>query len=117
MQPTGGEGAVTEQRIFPSAYRRDGSFAIAGQINENIAVGDWTMYLTLLEKLKTVTAADVQRVAQAYFKEDQSTTGWFIPQPEAPPAGDKSPPRRREFSTPDKKRDYEPRKRGFDDDQ
>ncbi|HUR60585.1 MAG TPA: pitrilysin family protein, partial [Opitutaceae bacterium] len=68
------------------AYRRDGSFAIAGQINENIAVGDWTMYLTLVEKLKVGTAADVQRVAQAYFKEDQSTTGWFIPQQEAPPA-------------------------------
>ncbi|HUR57179.1 MAG TPA: pitrilysin family protein, partial [Opitutaceae bacterium] len=43
-------------------------------------------YLTLVEKLKVVTAADVQRVAQAYFKEDQSTTGWFIPQQEAPPA-------------------------------
>ena len=44
--------------------------------------------------------------------------GGFNPAPtEAPPAGDKSPPRRREFSTPDKKRDYEPRKRGFDDDQ
>ena len=48
--------------------------------------------------------------------------GGFAPPPaggvEASPAGDKSPPRRREFSTPDRKRaDYEPRKRGFDDDQ
>ena len=48
--------------------------------------------------------------------------GGFTPPPaggvEASPAGDKSPPRRREFSTPDRKRaDYEPRKRGFDDDQ
>ncbi|MES2691998.1 MAG: pitrilysin family protein [Verrucomicrobiota bacterium] len=64
------------------AYRRDGSFAIAGQINESIAVGDWTLYTTLLEKLKTVTAPDLQRVAKAYFLEDQSTTGWFIPQQE-----------------------------------
>ncbi|MBL9187591.1 MAG: insulinase family protein [Opitutaceae bacterium] len=66
------------------AYRRDGSFAIAGQLNEAIAVGDWTYYHTLLEKLKTVTPADVQRVAQTYCIEDQSTTGWFIPQAEAP---------------------------------
>ncbi len=66
------------------AYQRDGSFAIAGQINEAIAVGDWTYYTGLLEKLKTVTAADVQRVAKAYCNEDQSTTGWFIPQAEAP---------------------------------
>lgn len=66
------------------AYRRDGSFAQAGQINETIAVGDWTLYTTLLEKLKQVTAPDLQRVAKAYFLEDQSTTGWFIPQAEAP---------------------------------
>ena len=64
------------------AYGRDGSFAIAGQINEDIAVGDWTYYLTLLDKLKAVTVADVNRVAREYFKEDQSTTGWFIPQQE-----------------------------------
>ena len=77
------------------AYRRDGSFAIAGQINEDIAVGDWTYYLTQLDQLKAVTAADVNRVARAYFKEDHSTTGWFIPQQEGtgsagvPPAGEK----------------------------
>ncbi|MSU49093.1 MAG: insulinase family protein [Opitutus sp.] len=64
------------------AYARDGSFAIAGQINEPIAVGDWTLYLTQLDALRAVTAADVHRVAQAYLKDDQSTTGWFIPQAE-----------------------------------
>jgi zinc protease len=68
------------------AYQRDGSFAMAGQINEMIAVGDWTYYLGLLDKIKAVTAADVQRVAQAYFNDDQSTTGWFIPQAEGPGA-------------------------------
>ena len=36
---------------------------------------------------------------------------------EQPPAGDKSPPRRREGGPPRRERDYEPRKRGFDDDQ
>ena len=62
-----------------TAYGRDGSFAIAAQINEDIAVGDWTYYLTLPEKIKAVTAADVNRVARVYLVEDQSTTGWFIP--------------------------------------
>src|SRR5262249_3045442 len=66
------------------AYHRDGSFAIAGQINEPIAVGNVPPCLTLLDKLKAVTAADVLRVAKAYLNEDQSTTGWFIPQQEAP---------------------------------
>ncbi|MSU66484.1 MAG: insulinase family protein [Opitutus sp.] len=72
------------------SYGRDGSFAIAGQINECIAVGDWTNYLTMLEQIKKVTAADVQRVARAYFLEDQSTTGWFIPQTEG--GGGATPP-------------------------
>jgi len=62
------------------AYQRDGSFAQAGQINEAIAVGDWTLYFSLLKLLKAVTPADVNRVARAYLNEDQSTTGWFIPQ-------------------------------------
>ncbi|HWA10768.1 MAG TPA: pitrilysin family protein [Opitutaceae bacterium] len=62
-----------------TAYGRDGSFAIASQINEDIAVGDWTAYLTMPEKIQAVTAADVNRVAKTYLIEDQSTTGWFIP--------------------------------------
>ena len=74
------------------AYQRDGSFAIAGQLNEHIAVGDWTFYATLLEKIKTVTAADVWRVAKAYLNEDQSTTGWFIPQAEPPATGSGAEP-------------------------
>jgi zinc protease len=72
------------------AYARDGSFAIAGQINEAIAVGDWTIYLGLLEQLKQVKPADVQRVAKTYLNEDQSTTGWFIPVQEAPTPVEKS---------------------------
>ncbi len=62
-----------------TAYGRDGTSAIAAQINEDIAVGDWTYFLTLPEKIKAVTVADVNRVARAYLVEDQSTTGWFVP--------------------------------------
>lgn len=65
--------------LADSAYQRDGSFAIAGNINECIAVGDWTLYHTLEDAIKKVTPADVRRVAQKYLMEDQSTTGWFIP--------------------------------------
>jgi zinc protease len=42
-------------------------------------VGDWTLYVTFPQKVQQVTAADVQRVAKEYLKEDQATTGWFIP--------------------------------------
>ena len=67
------------------AYRRDGSSAMADELNEAIAVGDWTYYVRLLDRLKGVKAADVHRVAKTYLNEDQSTTGWFVPQAEPSP--------------------------------
>ncbi len=67
--------ALLAQRAFAS----DGTFATAEQINECIAVGDWTLHITLSAKLKAVTAADVQRVAKKYFVEDRSVSGWFVP--------------------------------------
>ena len=79
--------SAISQLIADSAFQRDGTFAIASQINECIAVGDWTLYATLDEATAKVTAADVKRVANLYFNEDQSTTGWFIAlAPEAPKA-------------------------------
>jgi zinc protease len=70
---------VKQQYAAAEAYKRDGTAAVAGEINEWIAVGDWTLYVTFPQKVQQVTAADVQRVAKEYFKEDQATTGWFIP--------------------------------------
>jgi len=74
---------VKQQYIAADAYKRDGTAAVAGEINEWIAVGDWTLYVTFSQKVQQVTAADVQRVAKKYLNEDQSTTGWFIPVPAA----------------------------------
>lgn len=61
------------------AFSRDGSYAIAANLNEAIALGDWTFYTTAVEKVMTVTPADVQRVARAYLVPERSTTGYFIP--------------------------------------
>ncbi|HEY1194595.1 pitrilysin family protein, partial [Flavobacterium sp.] len=58
---------------------RDGSGVIASALNEAIASGDWTDYITGVDRLKKVTPADVLRVANQYLVEDQSTTGYFIP--------------------------------------
>jgi zinc protease len=77
---------VKQQFIAAEAYKRDGTSAVAGEINEWIAVGDWTLYVTFPQKVQQVTPADVQRVAKEYLKEDQSTTGWFIP---VPPSAEK----------------------------
>jgi zinc protease len=64
-----------------TAYGRDGSFAIASNLNEDIAAGDWTLYYTLDDATRKVTAADVKRVADKYLQANHSTTGWFIPLP------------------------------------
>jgi zinc protease len=79
------------------AYARDGSFAQAEQLNECIAVGDWTLYVSLDDTFRKVTPADVRRVANAYLIEKHSVTGWFVPAtnegatPEKP-ATDAKPP-------------------------
>jgi zinc protease len=78
---------VKQQYVAADAYKRDGTAAKASEINEWIAVGDWTLYVTFPEKVREVTAADVQRVAKQYLKEDQSTTGWFVPIPAAAEKG------------------------------
>ncbi len=76
---------VKQQFIAQDAYKRDGTAAVAAEISEWIGVGDWTLYVTFPQKVEQVTPADVQRVANKYFTEDQATTGWFVPV--AAPAG------------------------------
>jgi zinc protease len=69
-----------------TAYGRDGTFAIAGNLNEAIAAGDWTLYYTVDDATQRVTAADVKRVANTYLDVNKSTTGWFIPLAATAPA-------------------------------
>ncbi len=70
---------VKQQYIAQDAYKRDGTAAVAAEISEWIGVGDWTLYVTFPQKVQEVTPADVQRVAKQYFKEDETTAGWFVP--------------------------------------
>ena len=63
------------------AFTRDGTYSVASNLNEAIALGDWTYYTTFLEKIKNVSIDDIKRVANTYLTEDQSTTGFFIPKP------------------------------------
>ncbi len=71
--------AAAAKYAADSAFKLDGSFGIAGNINEFIAAGDWSLFYRLDEAIKKVSLADIQRVAQKYLVEDSSTTGWFIP--------------------------------------
>jgi zinc protease len=65
--------------LADSTYARDGSFNSAAVLNECIAVGDWTLFITQEEKLKAVTPEIVQMMAKRYFVERRSVAGWFVP--------------------------------------
>ncbi|GIV59226.1 insulinase family protein [Rhodocaloribacter litoris] len=68
------------------AFSRDGPYAVATQLNEAIAAGDWKLYTTYLDRIERVTATDVRRVAQAYLVEDRRTVGRYVPIPDSPTA-------------------------------
>lgn len=72
---------LTQAKRFLRAYvasRRDGPYALLQNLNEEIATGDWTRFVTLPQALMRVTAKEVQKVAKKYLIDDQSTVGYFI---------------------------------------
>ncbi len=71
--------AAVAKTLADAAFKRDGSFAVAGNLNECIAAGDWSLFYSLDEATQRVSVADIKRVANSYLNEDQSTTGWFVP--------------------------------------
>jgi zinc protease len=48
-------------------------------ISESIASGDWRLFFLERDRWRTLTAADVQRVAVAYLKPSNRTVGEFLP--------------------------------------
>ena len=62
------------------AFGRDGPYAIAAQLNEAIAAGDWRLYADYLTRIERVSRDDIQRVAREYLVEDACTIGWFVPE-------------------------------------
>ena len=49
-------------------------------LSEYIAKGDWRLWFLSRDRTEKVTAADVNRVAQAYLKPSNRTTGLFVPE-------------------------------------
>ncbi len=63
------------------------------RLSESIAAGDWRLFFLQRDRWRAVTAADVQRVADAYLKPANRTVALFLPDPKpdrspAPPAVD-----------------------------
>lgn len=60
-------------------YLRDSPFGVVNAIGEAESVADWKFYVDLPKIVAQVTAADLKRVVNTYFTEDNRTVGYFIP--------------------------------------
>lgn len=65
---------------------RDGPLAIAMQLNEAIASGDWRAYATAPERIAAVTPAQVARVAERYLDDRRLTVGYLMDAADPEPA-------------------------------
>ena len=73
---------VKAQLVSSQVYKRDSVFGQAMEIAQYEMVGiDHNNIPLILEKLKAVTAEQVQAVAKKYFNEDTSSTGVLVPLP------------------------------------
>jgi len=63
--------------IAEIVFERDGAHAVARELTEYVASGDWTEYHTLLEKIEATTAADVQAFAQKWCIDSELIIGTF----------------------------------------
>jgi len=77
---------VRTQLVAAQVYKRDSMMAQAMEIGQIEASGfHWRDIDTLLEKIRSVTAEEVQRAAKKYFDDDRLTVAVLDPQP-LPPA-------------------------------
>ncbi len=60
-------------------FLRDSALGVVNAIGEAESVADWKLYVDLPKRVEEVTVADLQRVVNAYFTEDNRTVGYFIP--------------------------------------
>jgi len=73
---------VKTQVVAAQVFKRDSLFAQAMEIGQMEVIGlSWRDIDRSLEKLKTVTAEEVQAVARKYFKDDTLTVAVLEPQP------------------------------------
>ena len=66
---------------------------LTSALSETVGIGDWRVFFLHRDRLKRVTAAEVQAVALRYLKPANRTLGMFLPTPspdraEIPPAPD-----------------------------
>ena len=76
------EAEVEKARIQIEAeviFDRDSTDQVAASLSEAIAVANWEWYAEYPNLVRRVTAGDVRRVTEAYFRDDALTAGLYIP--------------------------------------
>jgi zinc protease len=67
--------------IASTVFGQERASSLANWLGYNQAVaGDWRHGLGFADRVRAVTAADVQRVAVEYLKAERSVTGWLVPE-------------------------------------
>lgn len=64
-------------KVFEQTYNNSERVGLG--LSESIAKGDWRLWFLGRDAMEKVTAEDVNRVAAAYFKPANRTTGLFLP--------------------------------------
>ena len=73
---------VKAQVVAAQIYKRDSVFGQGMEIGMNEMTGlSWRSIDRQLEKIKAVTSAQIQHVAQTYFNEDNLVVATLLPQP------------------------------------
>ncbi len=60
-------------------YAQDGPFSVASYLNEAIAIDDWRMFPSYLDRVSKITIDDVHDVAERYLADERRTVGYMIP--------------------------------------
>jgi zinc protease len=68
-------------------YQQDSVTEQANRIGYYEMVAGWRYLDTYLDRIRAVKPADVRRVAQEYFTENNRTVGWFVPAAGEAPSG------------------------------
>ncbi|MEO7743933.1 MAG: pitrilysin family protein, partial [Usitatibacter sp.] len=78
--PTKEEMDRTRQNFLNAAEKALANHESLGvQMSEYIALGDWRLFFLARDDVDKVTAAEVAQTARTYFRRDNRTLGYFIP--------------------------------------
>ena len=83
-----GAAPITEEEVararksFENAAEKvlNNHESIGVQLSEYIALGDWRLFFKARDDAKRVRAQDVAKAAQAYYRRDNRTVGFYLPE-------------------------------------